>query len=151
MVTIGQYTRRQAAEPVKERLQAVVILIHPNLSAIAQLQDGATVLLPAWGEVKTAQIGDTYSFIPEQPNHGQKASVSYFGRSPALVHRMNNGHDWSTDEPKHAPGLTLSFEPPYAGLPDHHARHFDQHGNLIFPPRPCDLDAQRRALRTTGA
>ena len=123
------------------RMQAVILRIIPSGKAIGRTNDGFLVLLPRWGDVKSAKVGDKFSFIPEEPENLQ-GGIKFFGNTPKLEQRaICEPQEWPNDEPKDAATIPHKW-----GLPDHHARHYDKAGNLILPPRPRHLAAQRREL-----
>jgi len=119
------------------QMQAIIIEIRKDKTAIGRMSDGTGVLFPAYCDIKTAAKGDTFSFIPEETRWSTPNRKMFFGRDPKLVSRADQ--EFTPEEKMAAPAPSL--------LPCRHARHFDPQGRLILGPRPCELEAQRKALR----
>jgi hypothetical protein len=154
-----------------ERLQAVIVRLMDSGKAIGRDNDGFLVLFPRWGDVKNAEVGDTFSFLPQTPEN-LRGGMRYVAHTPKLEHKaivrvapdLELAIEDETEDRTYFSGPPLAGPPrrwlaldPFhqnktsAGLPDHHANNFDKDGNIIFPPRPCDMEKHRRALRTSNA
>jgi hypothetical protein len=124
-----------------KRLTARITGIQQNVMT-GKTPEGETVIMmkPVNGSPK---FGDTFSFVPEIPSNPTWKQYTWFGYAPKLSQAavvLPSPEEWPTEEQPDAPGTNK-------GLPSHHARHFDAAGNIILPPRPCDLEAKRQALR----
>ncbi len=103
------------------------------------------------GDTRAAQIGDVFSFIPEEPRVASRSGMKWFGKHPALVSRdaKPSQPGEGVEEPL-AEGLARVV--PIAsdgGLPNAHTKNFDSRGAIRFGPRPAELAAQRRNLLGT--
>jgi len=93
---------------------------------------------------ENANRGDTFSFVLQVPTNPHWKKYTWFGKQPKLVQ--------AAVQLAREPEITDEESgPTFMGLPDHHARNFDAGGYIILPPRPSDLEAQRRAFRASGA
>jgi hypothetical protein len=92
---------------------------------------GETVFFTSKGEVRDAKVGDTLFFNPEKPAMVSRGGVKWFGKNARFA-------EFEPEPDK--PDVKIK------GLPEAHAKNYDNRGHLIIGPRPCDLAAQRTEL-----
>jgi hypothetical protein len=126
---------------VTTTMQAQIVYVNPS-HLLGKTKDGEIVFFSPNGEALDAKLGDTLAFKPEKATNMRRKDVVWFGRNPRLVKVVS-----PPPEPK---GLQLVFSDGNKGLPDHNEKHF-KGNHIIFGPRPCELEAQRRAFRNTGS
>lgn len=116
-------------------MEAKVFHVQPS-HLLGRNAAGEVVFFANKGEIRDAKVGDTIFFNPEKPSMVSRGGVKWFGKNATL--------EEFAPEPEKP-------EPKLKPMPQVNARHFDRKGNILFGPRPADLDAQSRAIRNATA
>lgn len=133
--------RFQQAQIRKPATKVAVIIAISEKSIIGRTPAGERILFTRLlAATRDAAVGDRYSFIPEQPH--KKGVADFYGKSPALVEKAPAPEPVEVVMDIHIDHDTDS------GLRDHHAKNFNPDGSFKIGPRPCELEAQRVALRS---